>query len=55
MLAKCRAPLHVDRVRVSDDGTRAPGHGALLTSERARSAFERAEAFLRTVNAPTRG
>jgi predicted alpha/beta hydrolase len=47
MLSRCRGPLHVDRVRASDDGSRPPGHGALLTTERARSAFERAEAFLR--------
>ncbi len=50
MVSRCRGPLHVDRVRKSDDGSRAPGHAAVLTTERARSAFERAEAFLRTVS-----
>jgi len=49
MLSRCRGPLHVDRVRKSDDGTRPPGHGAVLTSERARTAYERAEAFLRSL------
>lgn len=51
MLSRCRAPLHVDRVSKSDDGTKPPGHGALLVSERARSAYDRAEAFLRTLSA----
>jgi predicted alpha/beta hydrolase len=46
MVSRCRGPLHLDCVRTSDDGSRAPGHGALLVSERARSAFERAESFL---------
>jgi predicted alpha/beta hydrolase len=54
MLAKCRGPLHVDRVRKSDDGTKPPGHGEVLTTERARSAFERAEAFLRTISLAAR-
>jgi predicted alpha/beta hydrolase len=49
MLARCRGAIHVDRVRRSDDGSRPPGHGALLTTERAASAFFRAEAFLRTL------
>ncbi len=49
MLARCRGPLHIDRVTRSDDGSRAPGHGALLTSTRALSAYARAEAFLHTV------
>jgi predicted alpha/beta hydrolase len=47
MLSRCRGPLHIDCVRKSDDGSRAPSHGALLTTEGARSAFERAETFLR--------
>ena len=47
MVARCRGKLHIDCVTRSDDGSRPPGHGALLTTERARSAFERAEAFLR--------
>jgi predicted alpha/beta hydrolase len=54
MLAKCRGPLHFDRVLESDDGSRPPGHAALLTTERARSAFDRAEAFLRTLSAEAR-
>jgi hypothetical protein len=49
MLSRCRAPLHFDHVKKSDDGSRAPGHAALLATERARSAFTRAEAFLRTI------
>jgi predicted alpha/beta hydrolase len=49
MLSRCRAKLHVDRVRKSDDGGKPPGHAELLTTEAARSAFERAEAFLRTL------
>jgi predicted alpha/beta hydrolase len=53
MVARCRGPLHVDRVTKSDDGSRAPGHGALLTSNRARSAYERAETFLRTIASPS--
>lgn len=48
MLSRCRGPIHIDRVSRSDDGSRPPGHAALLVTERARSAFERAEAFLRT-------
>ncbi len=49
MIAKCRGPIHVDRVCKSDDGSRAPGHGALLTTTAARSAFDRAEAMLRVL------
>ncbi|HEY1954310.1 MAG TPA: alpha/beta fold hydrolase [Polyangiaceae bacterium] len=49
MLSRCRGPIHIDRVEKSDDGSRPPGHGALLTTERAASAFFRAEAFLRTL------
>jgi len=51
MLARCRGPLHFDRVGRSDDGSPAPGHGAVLVTERARSAFVRAESFLRTLGA----
>ncbi len=47
MVARCRGPIHIDRVRWSDDGSRAPGHGALVTTLRAASAYDRAEAFLR--------
>lgn len=50
MVSRCRGPLHVDRIERSDDGSRPPGHGALLTSTRALSAYARAETFLRTVN-----
>jgi predicted alpha/beta hydrolase len=53
MLSRCRGPLHLECVSASDDGSRAPGHGALLTSQRARSAFDRAEGFLRTVAGPS--
>jgi predicted alpha/beta hydrolase len=49
MVSRCRGPIHVDCVEKSDDGSRAPGHGALLTTDRARSAYDRAEAFLRTL------
>jgi hypothetical protein len=51
MLSRCRGKLHVDRVRTSDDGGKPPGHAELLTTPAARSAFERAEAFLRTIDA----
>jgi len=47
MVARCRGPIHIDRVRRSDDGSRPPGHGALVTTDRAASAFARAEEFLR--------
>ena len=50
MLARCRGPLHIERVTKSDDGSRAPGHGALVASRRALSAFARAESFLRSVS-----
>jgi predicted alpha/beta hydrolase len=49
MLSRCRAKLHVDRVTKSDSGGRPPGHAELLTTTEAKSAFERAEAFLRTL------
>ena len=49
MLSRCRGPIHVDRVTQSDDGSRPPGHGSLLTTERAATAFFRAETFLRTL------
>lgn len=54
MLARCRGPLHIDRVERSDDGSRAPGHADVLLTERAASAFGRAEAFLRTLRAEDR-
>ena len=50
MLSRCRAKIHIDRVRKGDDGGKPPGHADLLLTQTARSAFERAEAFLRTVN-----
>ncbi len=49
MISRCRGPLHVDRVTQSDDGSRPPGHGDLVASTRALSAFSRAENFLRTI------
>lgn len=49
MVARCRGPIHIDRVRASDDGGRAPGHGGLVTSGRAMSAYDRAEEFLRGI------
>lgn len=51
MLSRCRAKIHVDRVAKSDDGGKPPGHSEVLTTQAARSAYERAEAFLRTINA----
>jgi predicted alpha/beta hydrolase len=47
MLSRCRGPLHVDCVSASDDGARAPDHASIVTTERARSAFARAESFFR--------
>jgi len=49
MLSRCPCPVDIDRVTKSDDGSRPPDHGAILTTERARSAFVRAEAFLREI------
>ena len=51
MLSRCRAEIHIDRVTKSDDGGKPPGHAEVLTTQAARSAFERAEAFLRTIHA----
>jgi hypothetical protein len=47
--ARCGGP-HVDeRVRRADDGGRAPGHMELVTTERAKSAWTRVEAWMRQV------
>ncbi len=47
MLRFCAGPRAFDRVAAGDGGDPAPGHAALVTTTAARSAFARAEEFLR--------
>jgi predicted alpha/beta hydrolase len=47
LLEACGGPTTLDRLQRGDDGGPAPGHMALVTSERASSAWARAEAWMR--------
>jgi hypothetical protein len=46
-LALCGGPTTLERVRRSDDGSAPPGHTDLVTTERAKGAWARVEAWMR--------
>lgn len=45
--ARCAGPRAVERVRRADGGGAPPGHMELVTTERAKSAWERVESWMR--------
>ncbi len=47
--ARCAGKKEIDRVRRADDGGAPPGHMELVTTERAKSAWARMEAWMREV------
>jgi predicted alpha/beta hydrolase len=47
--ARVAGPRTIERIRHADDGGRAPGHMDIVTTDRAKSAWERVEAWMREV------
>jgi predicted alpha/beta hydrolase len=52
-LAACGGETRFERIARADDGGAPPGHMEIVTTERAKSAWARAEAFMRDVTKPT--
>jgi hypothetical protein len=51
-LAACGGRTRFDRIDRSDDGSAPPGHMEMVTTERAKSAWQRAEQWMRDVTRP---
>lgn len=51
-LAACGGKTHFDRIARADDGGPAPGHMEIVTTERAKSAWLRAEKWMRDATRP---
>jgi predicted alpha/beta hydrolase len=51
-LAACGGKTHFDRIARADDGGPAPGHMEIVTTERAKSAWARAEKWMRDATRP---
>jgi predicted alpha/beta hydrolase len=49
LVRRCAGPVLSETVRASDDGSTPPAHMEIVTSERARSAWNRAESWMRSL------
>jgi predicted alpha/beta hydrolase len=52
-LAACGGATQFDRIARSDDGSAPPGHMEMITTDRAKSSWQRAERWMRDVTQPS--